>query len=294
MDLSENNQSESRLRPLMAEYEPISEGSVSVRLISHCRRRARHRLSANGMLMSAVLVLSSALLFSAIAQVNSNQLPSQLFNEPAPVSQQTIGRSVSSNGLKRSLTKGEEAFVMVSRGESAGRSVSSGSEEESEEAPEVATEMAPTATAVDGTTLEEVATATMAPALAATATTGAQQYASDAITTGVTESQPAQATDTEMPLSAGSATSQTVETNGSQAEAAAEDRISIDENRKHFVTHDQLTSAQHLTAQTKDEHIDLQTSASQSVPVASGGQRTPTSRAGLSKVSHVSSFLSGK
>lgn len=56
--------------------------------------------------------------------------------------------------------------------------------------------------------------------------------------------------------------------------------IAIDVNRQQFVTHDQL-----LNASTKDESIPLQVQ----LPTA-----TQSSRAGMSKVSHVSSFLSGE
>lgn len=306
MDLSENNRSESRLRPLVAEDELRPKG---MRIISHLRTRARHR-SASGeevALVGVALALSCAFVLSTSAQVNSNQLPSQLFIGPSQTrANGPIGtRAISPIGLKRSLATGEEAFVMVSRGESAGRLVtdvggggtSNSNGEESEEAPEVATELAPTVTAADGTTLEEAATATMAPAtLGAPPTT---QCATDAIT-GVTSQQVDAVADLS---SASSGTAPTQETGASQAEAA-DDRISIDENRKHFVTHDQLTSAtaQHLTARTKDEHIDLQAVASSDEPqsvapvasVAPGLLRAPTSRAGISKVSHVSSFLSGK
>lgn len=66
-------------------------------------------------------------------------------------------------------------------------------------------------------------------------------------------------------------------------------RIPIDVNRQQFVTHDQLSLPE---ASTKDENMSIsQQSAgnSQSIP-----PRAPTSRSGASKVSHVSSILSGK
>lgn len=83
-------------------------------------------------------------------------------------------------------------------------------------------------------------------------------------------------------------------------------KIPIDVNRQQFVTHDQL-----LNASTKDESIYLSpgsggnneedimnksnTENSHSAAAAAQQQRVPTSRSGsLSKVSHVSSFLTGK
>lgn len=80
--------------------------------------------------------------------------------------------------------------------------------------------------------------------------------------------------------------------------------IAIDANRQQFLTHDQLSL---LNASTKDEHIYL-TNANQhdddgTTSTLAGDQSglfqesklVPTSsRAGMSKVSHVSSFFSGK
>lgn len=68
-------------------------------------------------------------------------------------------------------------------------------------------------------------------------------------------------------------------------------RIPIDVNRQQFVTHEQLSL---LNANTKDEHISL-TSNEEIQPLASSFmRRTQTPRTGMSKVSHVSSLLSGK
>lgn len=68
-------------------------------------------------------------------------------------------------------------------------------------------------------------------------------------------------------------------------------RIPIDVNRQQFVTHEQLSL---LNANTKDEHINL-TSNEDIQPLGSSFiRRTQTPRTGMSKVSHVSSLLSGK
>lgn len=87
-----------------------------------------------------------------------------------------------------------------------------------------------------------------------------------------------------------------------------DERIPIDINRQQFVTHDQLSL---LNATTKDESIYLPINGSGSSGLVDGAfgyndelpminrtndsaLKAPTSRSGMSKVSHVSSFLSGK
>jgi len=72
-------------------------------------------------------------------------------------------------------------------------------------------------------------------------------------------------------------------------------RIAIDANRQQFVTHDQLSL---LDANTKDESINITNGNEQDLAASNGQddalQRVQTSRTGMSKVSHVSSFFSGK
>lgn len=74
---------------------------------------------------------------------------------------------------------------------------------------------------------------------------------------------------------------------------ADDQRIPINSNRQQYITHDQLSL---LNASTKDEHINL-TSNDQEVQTSSSSllQKAQSPRTGgMSKVSHVSSFISGK
>lgn len=75
----------------------------------------------------------------------------------------------------------------------------------------------------------------------------------------------------------------TTTTNTITTSAEDDQRIPIDANRQQFLTHDQLN------ASTKDETINI----TQNIEAT---KRVPekTSRAGMSKVSHVASFFSGK
>lgn len=74
---------------------------------------------------------------------------------------------------------------------------------------------------------------------------------------------------------------------------ADDQRIPINSNRQQYITHDQLSL---LNASTKDEHINLTSNDQEVQPLSSSLlQKAQSPRTGgMSKVSHVSSFISGK